>query len=94
MVGNAFPQRLAAYLFSGDIPDLVMMMQRDLGSMVTADHVLDLNKYLSVDKELKARDFVSSFMAYWSRDGRQIGMPLNPDTGFVYYNVDMFDSVG
>lgn len=94
MVGSALPQRLATYLVAGDVPDVVMMMQRDLGSMITADHVLDLNQYLSKDPDIRTRDYVASFMEYWSRDGKQLAMPLNPDTGFIYYNVDMFEGAG
>jgi multiple sugar transport system substrate-binding protein len=93
VVGTGLAAKLTIYLATGDIPDVVMMMQRDLGSMITSDLLVDLNTFLDKDG-LKRRDFVGAFLDYWSRDGKQLAMPINPDTGVLYYDFDMFAAAG
>jgi multiple sugar transport system substrate-binding protein len=92
--GENMPQKLATYLAAGETPDVVMMMQRDLGSLVTVDMLQDLNVFLAKDPQIRAEDFVAAFMKYWSRDGKQLAMPINPDVGYIHYDLDLFADAG
>lgn len=94
MTGGNLPQKLTAYLAAGEIPDMVMMMQRDLGAMIDAGSIQDLNVYLDREPSLKTREFVGAFLKYWSRDGKQLAMPINPDVGYIHYDTDLFAEAG
>jgi multiple sugar transport system substrate-binding protein len=94
MSGPDLPTKLTTYLVAGEIPDVVYMMQRDLGSIVSSDNLIDLNQFMRTDPEMQSRFFVPSFLQYWSRDGKQLAIPINPDTGYIYYNIDMFENAG
>ncbi len=94
VVGTAIAAKLTAYLASGESPDVVMMMQRDLGTMINTDMLYDLNQFLAVDTDIKARDYVGAGLLDWSRQGKLLAMPINPDTGIVFYDTDMFDAAG
>lgn len=94
VAGGNLPQKLGAYLAAGEAPDVVMMMQRDLGALVHVDFLYDLNDFLSSDPKLKTSDFVGGFLRYWARDGRQLAMPINPDVGYIHYDQDLLAEVG
>lgn len=94
MIGTALPPRLTAYLLSGQVPDVVWIMQRDLGALIRSDIIRDLNPYIDADDTISREEYVPAFMEYWSRDGKQLAMPINPDTAVVFYNLDTFGNAG
>ena len=86
--------RAQAAIFSGQPPDVAILLSTDLYTLVDMAGVIPLDDYINSDEGLDIGDFFDAFMSNSVSGGHVWGIPWQRSTPILYYNKDAFAEVG
>ncbi len=80
----------------GKGPDVAILLSTDLYSLIDNDYIVPLDDFIkgSKDGDKLLADFFPAFLANSQAYGKTWGMPFQRSTPVLYYNKDLFKSVG
>ena len=86
--------RAQAAIFSGQPPDVAILLSTDLYTLVDMQGVIPLDDYIDSEEGLDIGDFFDAFMSNSTSNGQVWGIPWQRSTPILYYNKDAFAEVG
>lgn len=95
---GGYPEWLRQAFVTGTPPDVFMLGYRDIGRYVSKNAVEPLGSYLNGSSAFSASDFypaaLDAFRSPFLGDDDLGAIPQNASSLVVYYNTDMFDTMG
>ena len=95
VTGDDYSAQLMTQLQSDDAPDVFYSEEGSYGELNNSGMLLSMNDYLSdPDSTLKMEDIPEAIKVNYTFDGHTTGVPVDSNPEVIYYNKDLFESLG
>ncbi|MBN1434734.1 ABC transporter substrate-binding protein, partial [Candidatus Fermentibacterales bacterium] len=94
---RALSQKIMASVMAGDPPELAQAYETWTAQLIRGGAIVPLDSLMDLDPDFERGDwldFVEVFREDNTFDGRVYSFPFNKSVPVIYYNVQLFDSLG